>query len=132
MANIRTFIPSKRRHLLLDFFLFSILKIIMAGTPIMGLEELREFYVPGAVTQLYKITRAELFAEACTSLMRLHSSVLTLPKSNTCIMPSQTSSHSNLKTTLHDRQGEGHYSHSRDECKTWVSYLTFRTHSCSF
>lgn len=51
--------------------------MIMAGMPFTRIVEQCEFRVPGAETSLHTFTRAELFAEACTSLARLHSSTLT-------------------------------------------------------
>jgi len=46
-ANIKSLLPSKRKHLLLNFSLF-MLMIIKAGTPIMRLVELLD--VPVAIT----------------------------------------------------------------------------------
>lgn len=80
----------------------------------------------GRVSQLHSLTRAELFAEACTSL---HEATL-------------FQSHSSIKVSHLDRafrnflafypgnhptdgQEGRHYSHHGIECKAWISYVHF-------
>lgn len=87
----------------------------------------------GRVSQLHSLTRAELFAEACTSL---HEATL-------------FQSHSSIKVSHLDRdfadflafypgnhptdgQEGRHYSHHGIECKAWISYVHFPNASLFF
>lgn len=74
-ANIKIFLPSKRRHLFLNFTL-PILKIVRVGMPTMKLVDLCELHCLGAC-DLFRITRADL----CGGLHFPHEAGLFYPHS---------------------------------------------------
>lgn len=53
MSNRKAFLSPKRRRGICFLVFPSILKIVTAGMPIMGLAELCEFYGPGAYKELH-------------------------------------------------------------------------------